>query len=295
VVEKAGEVIPYISQAVIEKRPKGAKPVEPPTHCPSCGSKVEKEADGPYIRCNNPACPAQFRERLIHFCGRNQMDIENVGEALVDQLVEAGLVKTFADLYRLKKEQLIQLERMGEKSAQNVVDAVEGSKSRSLDRLLAGLGIRHVGNRVATVLAQNFGSLDALTEADTEKLSATHEIGEVIAKSVYEFFHGESGKNAITEIKSVGINPIIDISSQQTQNLPLSGQSIVVTGTLEKFKRNEIEELITKLGGRSAGSVSKKTSLVLAGADAGSKLDKARQLGVPVLTEQDFLEKIAKI
>jgi DNA ligase (NAD+) len=293
VLEKAGEVIPYVRQSVPEKRPKNAKEIEPPKKCPSCGSPTVRDPDGPYIRCVNPACPAQFRERLKWFCGRNQMDIENVGEALVDQLIDAGLVKTFADLYRLKKEQLVELERMADKSAQNVIDAIEQSKSRGLDRLLAGLGIRHVGNRVALVLAQNFSNLDALSAATVEQLSAVHEIGDVIAKSVHDFFHSHDGKKAIADLKSVGINPVME-KLASTADQPLAGQTVVVTGTLEKFSRPEIEELIVRLGGRASGSVSKKTSFVLAGADAGSKLPKARELGVPILTEKEFLTKIGR-
>jgi DNA ligase (NAD+) len=294
VIEKAGEVIPYVRQAVPEKRPKNAKPIKPPTHCPSCNSVLVKDADGPFIRCENPACPAQFRERLIAFCGRNQMDIENVGEALVDQLIAAGLVKTFADLYRLTREQLIELERMGEKSASNVIEAIQASKSRSLDRLLAGLGIRHVGNRVALVLAQNIGSLDALLDATAEQLSSIHEIGDVIAQSVYDFFHSPTGKKAIHDLQSVGVNPKMKRAAANPESQPLAGLSIVVTGSLEHFKRNEIEELILELGGRAAGSVSKKTSFVVAGADAGSKLDKATELGVQVLTEKEFLKRIGR-
>src|SRR5581483_1600150 len=249
VLEKAGEVIPYVSQVIVEKRPKGAKPVEPPAKCPSCGSKVEKEADTPYIRCVNAECPAQFRERLKWFCNRGQMDIENVGEALVDQLIDAGLVKTFADLYTLKKEQLLELERMGKKSAQNVLDAIQGSRQRGLDRLLAGLGIRHVGNRVAYVLARNFGSFDALAQATCEQLSAVHEIGDVIADSVHDFFHNAAGKRIVKELKDVGMDPKIDVApptaegTTPTEDQPLAGQTVVVTGSFQRFKREEIQEL----------------------------------------------------
>jgi len=293
VVEKAGEVIPYVRQVVPEKRPKGAKQIEPPTKCPSCGSKVEKDADGPYIRCTNPDCPAQFREKLKWFVGRNQMDIENVGEVLVDQLADAGLVKTFADLYRLKHEQLIGLERMGDKSANSVLTSIESSRSRGLDRLLAGLGIRHVGNRVAYVLAANFGSLDALADATAEQLSAVHEIGDVIAQSVFNFFHSPAGKHIIAELKSVGLNPQME-KPAASENLPLTGKTIVVTGTLPTLERKEIEDLIVKLGGKASGSVSKKTSFVVAGESAGSKLDKAKELGVEVLDEAGFLKRIGR-
>ncbi len=293
VVEKAGEVIPYVRQGVPGKRPKNAAPIEPPKKCPSCKTPVEKDPDGPYIRCINPACPAQFRERLKWFCGRSQMDIENVGEALVDQLIDVGLVKTFADLFRLKKEQVIELERMADKSAQNVIDAIAESKSRGLDRLLAGLGIRHVGNRVALVLAQHFGSLDALSDASAEQLSSVHEIGDVIAQSVYDFFHGPSGRGAIAELKKVGIDPRME-KPAAGENQPLAGQTVVVTGSLEHFKREEIEQLIAELGGRASGSVSKKTSFVVAGAGAGSKLDKAKSLGVAVLSEKEFMARIGR-
>ncbi|MGD0462684.1 MAG: NAD-dependent DNA ligase LigA [Tepidisphaeraceae bacterium] len=292
VMEKAGEVIPYVRQGVLEKRPKGAKRIEPPTKCPSCGSKVEKDADSPFIRCENPECPAQLRERLRSFCGRNQMDIENIGEALVDQLIDAGLVKTFADLYRLKKEQILELERMGDKSAQNVIDAIALSKSRSLDRLLSGLGIRHVGNRVAFVLAQHFGDLDALEHATVEELSSVHEIGEVIAKSVHDFFHGEKGRHTISELRRVGIDPKMEKSAGVDK--PLAGQTVVVTGSLQRLRRDEIERLITELGGRAAGSVSRKTSFVVAGEDAGSKLAKAKELGIEVLSEEEFLKRIGR-
>ncbi len=270
VIEKAGEVIPYVRQVVPEKRPRGAKPVQPPKKCPSCGMPVEKEPDGPYIRCINPDCPAQFRERLKAFVGRNQMDIEHIGEALIDQLNESGLVKSFADLYRLKKSQLIELERMGDKAAQNVIDSIDASRSRSLDRLLAGIGIRHVGNRVAHVLATNFGSLDALAAASTEQLAAVHEIGEVIAASVHDFFANPAGKQIIREMKSVGIDP--QMQKPPAGEQPLAGQTIVVTGTLPTMQRSEIEELIVKLGGKASGSVSKKTSFVIAGESAGKQV-----------------------
>jgi DNA ligase (NAD+) len=292
VIEKAGEIIPQVLQVVPEKRPKGAKKVKPPTSCPSCGAKVRKEADTPYIRCVNPACPAQLKERLRWFCARNQMNIERLGEALIDQLVDAGLLKTFADIFRLTEEQLVELERMGEKSAQNVIDSIAASRDRGLDRLLAGLGIRHVGNRVAYVLASTFGSLDAIGDASKEQLCEVDEIGEVIADSVHDFFHSESGIDTIRQLKKVGIDPKAAKPQADSAKLPLAGQTVVVTGTLEKLDRNEIEELITRLGGKASGSVSKKTSFVVAGESAGSKLDKARELGIPVLTETQFLDKI---
>jgi len=343
VLEKAGEVIPYVVSVVKEKRPKGAKKVEAPKICPSCGSKIEEtkeetpeatpaEAEGKgsegrgsrraktaskdtlfetadpektdtekkkkktdvALYCVNPECPAQFRGKVKWFVGRGQMDIEHVGEKLIDQLIDHKLLKTFADLYKLTKEQLMELERMGEKSAQNVIDSIAGSKDRGLDRLLAGLGIRHIGNRVAYVLASSFGSLDALSKASVEQLLEVNEVGPSIADSVHDFFHNEAGKMVVAELKAVGIDPKMELAksdSEPSAAKPFAGKTIVVTGSLAKFKREDIEEMIVKLGGRASGSVSKKTSFLVAGADAGSKLAKAKELGVEVITEDEFIER----
>jgi DNA ligase (NAD+) len=292
VIEKAGEIIPQVVQVDLTKRPKGAKKIVPPTKCPSCGAKVEKELDTPYIRCVNPSCPAQLKERLRWFCGRNQMDIGRLGEALIDQLVDAGIVKTFADIYRLTKEQLIGLERMADKSAQNVIDSIQASRDRGLDRLLAGLGIRHVGNRVAYVLAAQFGSLDAIGAATCEELNNVNEIGDVIADSVHDFFHNAAGREAIKQLKAVGIDPKFAKPKPAAGALPLEGKTVVVTGTMEKLDRKEIEDLIVQMGGKASGSVSKKTSFVVAGESAGSKLDKAKELGVEVISETEFLNRV---
>jgi DNA ligase (NAD+) len=291
VVEKAGEVIPYVVQAVPELRPANAKPLQPPRACPSCGQPAQKEEGTPYIRCDNPECPAQFKERLRWFCGRNQMDIEEVGEKLIDQLVDGGLVRGLADLYRLTAQQVAGLERMGEKSAQKVVEAIAGSRQAGLDRLLAGLGIRHVGNRVAHVLASQFGGLEALAGATAEQLSGVNEIGPVIAQSVYDYCRSESGRRTIADLRSVGVDPKMEKPAAAAA-LPLAGKTVVVTGTMEKYDRTEMEALIVKLGGKAAGSVSKKTSFVVAGESAGSKLAKAKELGVEVLTEVEFLARV---
>ncbi len=298
IVERAGEVIPYVSGVIVGKRVKGAKAIAPPKKCPSCASPVEKEADTPYIRCVNPACPDQVKERLRWFCARSQMDIENLGEKLIDQLVDRGMLKTFADIYKLTREGLLELERMGDKSAQNIIDAIEESRTRGLDRLLGGLGIRHVGTRVAFVLASHFGSLETIGKATLEELSSVHEIGEVIAQSVHDFFHNPAGKHAIEVLKAVGIDPKMAPPSPAAAGadgaLPLAGLTIVVTGSLQSLARDEIERVIARLGGKASGSVSKKTNFVVAGEKAGSKLDKAKELGVKVLSEKEFIEKVGK-
>lgn len=351
IIERAGEVIPYVVQAVKEKRPAGAKPVPVPTDCPVCATKLEWEAypedivayrclnqecadyyvrkrvkknrfpeacpvcngkvekleQGIDLYCVNPACPAQLKERLRWYCGRSQMDIEGVGDKLVDQLVDRGMVHTFADLYKLKAEDLAVLSSeieqgdktvtrtVGEKVAQKVVANIDRSRGQPLERLLAGLGIRHVGNRVAHVLATNFGSLDAIAAASEEELAAVNEIGEVIADSVHDFFHNDAGQNAVAALKAVGIDPKQEVRrAEDTAGLPLAGKTVVVTGTLQKMTRDEIEGLIVKLGGKASGSVSKKTSFVVAGESAGSKLDKAQQLGVEVIDEETFLKRVGQ-
>jgi DNA ligase (NAD+) len=300
IIERAGEVIPYVVEAVPEKRPKGAKAIEPPKKCPSCGEKVEQEADTPYIRCVNPACPAQLKERLRWFCQRGQMDIEGLGDVLVDQLVEGEHVREFADLYKLKAETIAGLtseveqgdkvvrRTVGEKVAKKVVENIDRSRQQPLERLIAGLGIRHVGNRVAYVLASHFGSLAALLKATAEELSEVHEIGPVIADSVHDFFSSHSGKKTVADLKAVGIDPQMEVKPAAAAAGSLSGKTVVVTGTLKKYKRDEIEALIQKHGGRAAGSVSKKTDYLVAGEEAGSKLDKAKQLGVKVISEEEF-------
>jgi DNA ligase (NAD+) len=252
----------------------------------------------------NPACPAQLKERLRWFCQRGQMDIEGLGDVLVDQLVEGGHVREFADLYKLQAESIAGLtseveqgdkvvtRTVGDKVARKVVDNIERSRQQPLERLLAGLGIRHVGNRVAYVLASSFGSLDALAKATKEELAAVHEIGPAIADSVHDFFSNPAGKRTIADLKAVGIDPQMEVKKSGAASTgSLAGKTIVVTGTLKKYKRDAIEALIQEHGGRAAGSVSKKTDFVLAGEEAGSKLDKARQLGVKIIDE-DELERL---
>ena len=298
-IEKAGEIIPQVVAVIEKKRPKDAKPIKPPRHCPECGGDVVKDEDSPYIRCVNPACPRQLKERLRWFCGRGQMDVDRLGTKLIDQLVEAGKLKTFADIYRLTQDDLLSVERMGEKSAQNVLAGIEASRARGLDRLLAGLGIRHVGNTTGRDLAGAFGSLDALKRAGEEEIAAVHGVGEVIARSVRQFFDSKSGRDIIAQLQEVGIDPRQEIrrpttaseSAKPTKDQPLAGKTVVATGSFESFTRQEIEERIRALGGTAAGSVSRKTDLLVAGEKAGSKLTKAKSLGVEVIDEGEFLKR----
>lgn len=294
VVEKAGEIIPQVVQVVLEARDVSSKEIEPPTTCPSCGAAVEKDGDTPYLRCFNPACPAQLKQRLEFFAGRNQMNIEGLGEKVVEQLVDAGLVKTFADLYRLTREQLVSLDRMGEKSADALLAEIEASKTRSLSRLLAGIGIHHVGNTVAELLANHFGSLDAIAQASVEQIDDIEGVGEVIARAVFDFFHSDAGKSIIAGLREVGVNPKQELPVVDPSQQIFAGKTLVVTGTLTRFSRSEIEQLIKDLGGKVSGSVSRKTSLVVAGENAGSKLAKANELGVEVIDEAEFLKRVGK-
>jgi DNA ligase (NAD+) len=289
IVEKAGKIIPHIVRVEKHLRTNGAKEFKFPTKCPDCGTKLVKDEGGVYIRCPNPSCPAQLRERIRYFASRSAMDIEGLGDKLVDQLVSKGLVKTYSDLFRLTVEELTELDRFGEKSAKNLVENIEASKKRGLARLLNALSIRHVGSRVAAVLAEHFGTMDAIAAADVEELAEVNEVGEVIAQSVYDFLHEKFGTAAVEDLAAVGVVMKSDrTAAKKAATAPLAGKTLVVTGTLEKYKREEIEELIAQHGGRAASSVSKSTDYLVAGAKAGSKLEKAQKLGIKVLTEGEF-------
>ena len=296
VVEKAGKVIPHIVRVEAHRRTEELPSFPFPTTCPECGTRVVKDEEGVYIRCPNYRCPAQWKERLRYFAGRNAMDIEGLGDKLVDQLVNSGLVTTYGDLYRLRLEQLTELERMGTKSAEGLLAGIEASKSRGLARLLNAISIRHVGTRTAVILAEHFGSIDELLAASEEQLGEVFEIGETIAKSVYAFLHGEEGAQIIAELRSAGLDMTSPkrAATSATGEGKLAGKTFVVTGTLVKYKRDEIEELIQRHGGKASSSVSKKTSYLVAGESAGSKLEKAQSLGVPVLTEEEFEHLLAQ-
>jgi DNA ligase (NAD+) len=252
-----------------------------------------KDEGGVYIRCPNPQCPAQLKERLRYFATRNAMDIEGLGDKLVDQLVNTGLVKSYGDLYRLTAEQLMKVERMGKKSSESLIAAIDASKSRGLARLLNALSIRHVGVRVATVLAQHFGSMKELHAASVQDLANVDEIGSVIAAKVHDWLHSEFGRQNIQDLTNLGVSMTSPRAAAETTDHLLSGKTFVVTGTLKKYGRDDIEDLIAKLGGRATSSVSAKTDYLIAGAEAGSKLAKAQQLGITILSEEDFEKMIA--
>ena len=287
VVEKAGKVIPHVVRVEKHLRTKRLTAWRPPTACPECGTGLVRDQDGVYIRCPNVHCPARQRERLKFFASRNAMDIEGLGDKLVEQLVATGMVNDYADLYGLSAEQLMALERMGKKSAENLVQQIAGSRDRGLVRLLNALGIRHVGPRVAMLLTRRFPSIEDLRQAPVEELAAIHEIGEVIAVSVHDWLTSEYGSGVIDRLAAVGVK--LDVPEEErVSDGPLTGKTLVVTGTLAGYSRQEAEAAIRQAGGRASSSVSKKTDFLVAGAEAGSKLAKAEKLGVKVLDESGF-------
>jgi DNA ligase (NAD+) len=288
VVEKAGKIIPHIVRVEQHKRQGRPRKYSFPTHCPECGNELRKDEGGVYIRCPNIDCPAQLKERIRYFASRNAMDIEGLGESLVDQLVSERLVTRYGDLYRLEKPQISALERMADKSAQNLLDHIAASRARGLARLLNALSIRHVGRNVAILLASHFQTMDALRAATVEELAAIDEIGEIIAQSVHDFLHSPHGQRTLKDLVAVGIQMEADEATAPAAAGILTGKTLVVTGSLKKYTRDEINELITRHGGRASASVSKNTDYLLAGEKAGSKLAKAESLGVQVLSEADF-------
>jgi DNA ligase (NAD+) len=295
IIEKAGEIIPQVVSVVTDKRPRGSKPMAPPEKCPACGGVVEQE--GPKLFCTNPECPAQFRERLNWFVGRGQMDIDGMGEKLVDQLVDAGLVKHFADVFLLKREQLLELERMGEKSADNLLAGIEDAKQRGLARVLAGLGIRHIGVTAAKTIAAHFPDADALLNASVEDLIELPDFGEITAPVLHAYLQSKQGRETFARLEKAGVN--LRSSSYRAQAKPqaaedsaFAGKTIVLTGTLRHFKREELTERLESLGAKVTGSVSKKTDLVIAGEEAGAKLDKARELDVEVWDERRLMKSL---
>ena len=291
VVEKAGEIIPYIVRSEPSLRTGKEKPFVFPKVCPVCGADVVKDAKGAFYRCTGTDCVAQLKRRVRSYAARNAMDIENLGEEIIEQLVDTGLVKTLADIYKLGLNQLANLERMGEQSSRNLLDGIAASKSRGLARLLTGLGLRHVGENVADVLARKFISMKAFSQANEEELAAIEGIGPERAASIRSWFANTTNQELIESLEKAGIKMDESVSTVVASSA-LAGKSIVVTGTLLKYGREEIERRLRDLGAKASGSVSKKTDYLLAGEKAGSKLEKARELGVRIINEEEF-EKLA--
>jgi DNA ligase (NAD+) len=294
VVERAGDVIPHVLMVIKEKRTGQETKSHPPETCPACGSKVVKEEDEVAYRCINLNCEAQVLERIMHYASRGAMDIEGLGEKNVELLYDQGLVKHFVDLCKLKKEQLLNLPRFAEKSAQNLIDAIEKSKKTTLSRFLYALGIIHVGEYAAKQLAKNFEKIDNLYHVKPERLVEIKQMGDKLAGSISEFFSEKENLHTLDTLKKLGLNlsnPDYDAGTQKEKG-PLDGLTIVVTGTLSK-PREEIEALIEQLGGRAAGSVSRKTGYVLAGDEPGEKkISKAKELGIKVIDEVQFMKMI---
>ncbi|NDA44044.1 MAG: NAD-dependent DNA ligase LigA, partial [Gammaproteobacteria bacterium] len=285
IVRRAGDVIPEVARVLIERRPATTREVRLPTHCPVCAAPVERDPDAAVARCTGGyRCSAQRKERIRHFASRRALDIEGVGEKLVEQLVDAGLVVTPADLYRLDATTLEKLERMGRKSAENILAALQKSKATTLARFLFALGVRDVGEATAAALAAHFGTLEHLMAADLEGVQRVADVGPVIARHVVEFFGDAANREVVERLRSAGLHwPVVEVPAVGEQ--PLAGLTFVLTGTLETLQREEAEDALRALGAKAAGSVSKKTSYLVAGRDAGSKLRKAEELGIPVLDE----------
>jgi len=286
-IERAGDVIPYVVQVVTAKRPAGAAAYAFPTRCPKCGGVAFRPEGEAYWRCMNSACPAQLKERLRHFGSRRAMDIEHLGERVVEQLVDTGLVKDVADLYTLGVEQVEALERQGEKSAANLIQAIADSRERGLARLLNALGIRLVGERVAQLLAKRFGSLERIAATSETELAEVHGIGETIARSVAAFFADPTNRELIAKLNERGVVTEAPLTAAGPR--PLAGKTFVLTGTLTALSREAARELIEQRGGQVKNTVSKKTDYVVVGEAPGGKVDDARRLGVAILDEKQFL------
>ncbi|RWZ57989.1 NAD-dependent DNA ligase LigA [Halobacillus fulvus] len=297
VIKKAGDIIPEVVRVLEEHREEEAELFAMPETCPECDSKLVRLEEEVALRCINPNCPAQLREGLIHFVSRNAMDIEGLGEKVIAQLFQEELIHNIADLYKLEREELLQLERMGEKSVQNLLTAIEKSKENSLERLLFGLGIRYVGTKAASTLAQYFETMDRLMEADAEALEQIPEIGEKMADSIARYFAKPQVVELIDELKELGLNLEYN-GPRQTEgpaDSPFKDKTIVLTGKMENFTRGEAKKAVEELGGNVTGSVSKKTDLLIAGEDAGSKYTKASDLGIEIWDEQQFSDALSQV
>jgi DNA ligase (NAD+) len=289
-VQKAGEVIPEVVKVIIEKRTGKEKEFVMPAQCPVCGAKVFRTEGEVVSRCNSLTCPAQIKERIRHFASRNAMDIEGLGPAIIDQLVEKDLIKDISDLYFLKRDDLISLERMAEKSADNLLDAIKTSKKKSLANLIYGLGIRYVGVHTSEVITRYYPTLDKFKKVSLEELIEIKEIGPKIAESIILFFKEKENLAIIERLRRAGLNfdQEEEIKRKEKETHILDGKQFVLTGTLKDFTRTQAKEIISELGGRVTGSVSKKTDYVVAGEDPGSKYQKAQKLSVPIISEEEF-------
>ena len=288
-VQKAGDIIPEVLGSVKEKRTGNETLYHMPDTCPVCGGKTVREEGEAAVRCVNASCPAQLARSIIHFVSRDAMDIEGFGTALVEQMLEEGLIHDPADIYSLHAEEIAGLEKMGEKSADNLIRAIERSKENDLSRLIFALGIRQVGEKAGKILAARFGTLDTLMQQDVETLSQVDDIGPITALSIYEYFRSDANRAMIGRLRDAGVNfeSHIEIADER-----FAGKTFVLTGTLSDFTRSEAQEIIERYGGKASGSVSKKTDYVLAGENAGSKLDKAISLGIPIISEEEFQKMI---
>jgi len=296
IVERAGDVIPDVVRVVTDKRTGTEKEIRVPEKCPVCGSEVHRPEGEVVFRCTNITCPAQVKGHLQHFASRGCMDIEGLGERNVEIFMEKGFLNDPADIYRLaeKRDKLIEIERFGEKSVDNLLDAIEESKSRPLWRVLNALGIRHVGEHVARVLAESFGTIDALMSASKEEMEAVNEIGPVVAASVFDFFRNESNISLVNRLREAGVEMSGDTKRVHVPGGPFAGKTVVFTGGMESMSREAAQELVRKLGGKASGSVSKNTDLVVAGEKAGSKYEKAVKLGIEIIDESEFLKRAGK-
>lgn len=288
-IRKAGEIIPEILEVDVSKRPEGTIPYHLPENCPVCGARVEQDEDGAFIRCTGAECPAQLSRNIAHFVSRDAMDIDGLGSAIVDSLIEKGLIKSPADIYYLTLEEIKSLWKSGSKAAEKLLAAIENSKQQDVSRLIYALGIRQVGAKTGKVLSSAFGSLDGLMAASVEELTEVPDVGGITAESIYGWFRQEQSKHMVERLRQAGVN---FESKRVLTDDRFSGKTFVLTGALSKFTREEATEKIELLGGKASSSVSKKTSFVVVGENAGSKERKARELGIPILTEDEFLEMI---
>ena len=288
-IRKAGEIIPEILEVDFTKRPENTVAYHLPENCPVCGAKVEKDEDGAFLRCTGAECPAQLSRNIAHFVSRDAMDVEGLGNSIVEALIEKNLIKSPADIYYLKLEDIATLWKSGTKAAKKLLDAIEESKQQDVSRLIFALGIRQVGAKTGKVLASTFGSLDKLMNATLDELTQVNDVGEVTAANIYDWFHQEQSVHLVERLRSAGVN--FESKRVLTDNR-FAGKTFVLTGALTKFTRDEATEKIELLGGKASGSVSKKTSYVVVGENAGSKERKARELGISILSEDDFLAMI---